>query len=239
MDWSKRMIKRKEKYLLCNDKPLNSNDETTNKTKPFCCVWYTQHTDTNTTVASDPWAQVMHCCKMKRSTVKSQKTASELGPRKECKTLVASSFCIQLMSVAMGSQWKSAVAVIRSPSPLLYIVSTLFCQCDPFMRTDLVISGQEAGDSFTVIMKAATPKSRAAVVQAQGCVNTVVLCLVLAVLCLVLAEFGAGALSDPPQRNTSSGVAGITPASWKQPTLPLSTCWSWTIIIVFDSSSDK
>lgn len=84
----------------------------------------------------------------------------------------------------------------EAPVLFMHIVCTPFCQCDSFMRTDPVISGQGASYRFTVIMKAATPKSRAAVMQAQGhCGCT----------CDTADAWWIGGwlLSDLPQRNTS------------------------------------
>lgn len=56
----------------------------------------------------------------------------------------------------------------EGPVLLLHTACTPFCWGDSFVRTDPVIWGQGAGYRFIVIMKAATPKPRAAVVQAQG-----------------------------------------------------------------------
>lgn len=69
---------------------------------------------------------------------------------------------------------KALLQLSEAPVPLLQIICALFYQCDPFMRTDLVISGKGVGYSFIVIMKAAPPKSRAAIVRAQGCASTVI-----------------------------------------------------------------
>lgn len=132
----------------------------------------------------------------------------------------------------VGTTMKTAFCCYQKPHFHPGILSVLFCQCDPFMRTDWVIWGRGAGYSFTIRTKASTPKSRAAVGQAQGSVNS---------------RWMAGAwwtgdwhLCDLLQRNTTSGTPGTpTLVSWKEPTLPLGTCWPWTIILAFVSSSDK
>ena len=136
-------------------------------------------------MSSDTGAQIRPCWKVKGSL----RTAKEGDPKQWPPPRSAPN--------SSQEHWdhseKWLLQFSEGPVLLLHTACTPFCWRDSFMRTDPVILGRGAGYRFTVIVKAATPKPRAAVVQGPyGCsCDTAEACWT-----------GDRLLRDLPERNT-------------------------------------
>lgn len=173
---------------------------------------------------------VTPCCHLKRGTEKSQERVSDLAPRQEWDPDLLP-LLHPVHNCSIGITMKNGFRSYQKPLSCPCTSSALFCQCDPCMRTDPVISGQGASYSFTVIMKAETPNSRAAVVQAQGLCDTII-------ACQMLGECGVGSRVTLPRDSPLAMCPGVTMASWKEPLLALSTYWPRAVSLAPVSSPD-
>lgn len=112
LEWKRRNKERKIPLLQLKKKKKHNNDKPTNKAKSFYEIW----------VETVNWLQKQNNVFWHRGPDKAlleSERVTENSQRGGPQTVASSSLCTQLISGALGSQWKVAFAVLRRPSPAL------------------------------------------------------------------------------------------------------------------------